>query len=272
MKVKTALKIIVVTVSAVMIYIVIAFLLRVAALVVAISNPDINTSRFWLNDRNAAHLQSVLANGANPNEPNHQGMSAMHFAASYGSGEAIGSLLEAGGSASQQDQFGRTPLFYAASNIKGNGALTVLIDYGANVNARDRLGLTPLFEAVKLGATMASSGRNVQSLLNAGADVHVVSADGRAVLDHAASSYYPKWGLVPIIEAGADLDAQDNTGGTALFGSHGLYAPLANQDILLEAGADPTLENDTGYSACSYPYASEGSRSALLDQICGANN
>ena len=135
MKVKTALKVIVVTVSAVMIYIVIAFLLRVAALVFTISNPDINTSRFWLNDRNAAHLHSVLSNGANPNQQNHQGMSAMHFAASYGSGEDMRSLLEAGGSASQQDQFGRTPLFYAASSIRGNGALTVLIDYGANVNA-----------------------------------------------------------------------------------------------------------------------------------------
>ena len=271
-KVKTVFKIIVVTLGAVMICGAIALLLRVAGVVYAVSNPEINTSLFWLTDRDDTYLQRVLANGANPNEQNHQGMSAMHFAASYGSGEGIRSLLEAGGNASQQDHIGRTPLFYAADNIKGNGALTVLIDYGANVNAQDRLGLTPLFEAVKLGATMVTSGENVQLLLDAGANVHGVSADGRAVLDYAASSYYPEWGLVPIIEAGAGLNAQDNMGGTALFGGQGLYAPLENQVILLETGADPNLKNHAGYSACTYPYASEGSRSELLDQICGANN
>lgn len=271
-KVITVLKFIVVTVIAVTICVVIALLIRVATVVYAVSNPKINASLFWSNDRHEARLQSVLANGANPNEQNHQGMSAMHWAAWSGTGESMRHLLEAGGNAHQQDRHGRTPLFFAAHNIEGNGALTVLIGHGVNVNAQDRRGLTPLFEAVTLGATDVTSGENVQLLLNAGADVHAVSSDGRAVLNYAASSYYPEWGLVPIIEAGADLNTQDNRGGTALFSSNGLYASVENQDILLEAGADPNLENDAGYSACTYPYASEGSRSELLSQICGTDN
>lgn len=248
-----------------------ALIIRLTWISYTISNPSLNRSIFWLNGWQEIRLPAKLANGADPNKTDRQGMSAMHWAGWYGSGESMRLLIASGGNVNQRDKLGRTPLFYAAHNITDNGALIVLLGAGGNVNAQDNFGYSALFEAVKLGATRVTKGVNVELLMKAGANINLVSKDGSTVLHHAASTYYPKWGLIPIIEAGAKINAQDNQGGTAIF-SKGLYASVENQTLLLEAGADPHLKTAHMYSACTYPYWSGDHQSDLLKKICGRKN
>jgi hypothetical protein len=71
-------------------------------------------------------------------------------------------LLEHGADVHRRDEFGRTPLHYAAG--VGASAVGMLLVRGANVNAQADDGSTPLHVAVDRGSVSA-----VEALLGAGA-------------------------------------------------------------------------------------------------------
>ena len=79
-------------------------------------------------------------------------------------------MIKAGSSVNASNNFGQTPLIYAAGGGHIN-CLTLLIDKGADVNAAADDGLTPLLPAAS-AATILGYHECVNILIQAGADVN----------------------------------------------------------------------------------------------------
>jgi hypothetical protein len=73
-----------------------------------------------------------LASGAEPNEKNFAGCTALHFAARKGDAKIVGLLVDNGAHLDVKDNDGWTPLMRA--NLAGNGeSVKVLVEAGANI-------------------------------------------------------------------------------------------------------------------------------------------
>lgn len=90
----------------------------------------------------------------------------LHFAARNGEVEEVKELLKDGYQSDAFDEFGKTPLHYAAEGSHLD-VLRTLIDAGANVNAHDErvIGNTPLREVAS-----NCSYEVAKTLIDAGAD------------------------------------------------------------------------------------------------------
>ena len=109
-------------------------------------------------------------------------------------------LVRSGADVNDSDVNGRTALHTAAS--KGEtGAVRLLLARGANVNARDRSGATPLWMAVYHGHTDTA-----RMLLQGGADARMATGDGvtPTLLALRRGFFTTLWALVR--ECGVDLD------------------------------------------------------------------
>lgn len=94
------------------------------------------------------------------------GRTPLHYAASEGDAKLVGRLLAEGSNPNAQDDNGWCPLHFAAQAVCV-AAATALIDAGANVTLRDRFGNTPLFRAVFCSR---GDGSVIRLLRSAGAD------------------------------------------------------------------------------------------------------
>jgi ankyrin repeat protein len=97
--------------------------------------------------------------------------------------KTVKSLIKSGANVNCKDEFGRTPVQAAAARGKSK-VLKFLIDSGGKVDTRDENGTLPLYEAI-IGNELALSWygargpqlKNIQVLINAGADVNAVCHD-----------------------------------------------------------------------------------------------
>lgn len=82
------------------------------------------------------------------------------------------------------DQFGQTPLMYAASNNPDPEVITALVQVGADVNIRTLAGWTALMYAARDNSNPAVATR----LLQLGADPTVINDEGFTAADYAAQN------------------------------------------------------------------------------------
>ena len=169
-----------------------------------------------------AGVRSLLAEGADPNVAQGDGLTALHLAAQEGSLEiaeillgagamveaqtriggytplhlasqgahdlVVSALLEAGANAGAvATTTGVTPLHLAARAFAGEGTVKALLEHGAPVNARESAaGQTALMFSASYGRTVS-----VRELLSQGADpaisTEVVDVLKRVIIDKAAS-------------------------------------------------------------------------------------
>ncbi|EAY10973.1 ankyrin repeat protein, putative [Trichomonas vaginalis G3] len=88
-------------------------------------------------------LEYFLSHGANINEKDENGRTALHIAAIYNSKETAELLISHGANINEKDENGRTALHIAAIyNSKETAEL--LISHGANINEKDENGRTAL--------------------------------------------------------------------------------------------------------------------------------
>ena len=93
-------------------------------------------------DGSTSDVRRELANGADVNAHGEDGLTALHYAASYGP-KKIFELLITKGADVNAKAYGGTPLHLAA--IRGHKEIAeLLIDNGADVNAQDVASRTPL--------------------------------------------------------------------------------------------------------------------------------
>lgn len=124
---------------------------------------------------------------------------------------AVRALLAEGADANETDADGKTALAWAvdADNLD---IATALLDAGANVAATNRYGVAPLFLASENG-----SAKMLEALLDRGADPDTALPDGETALMTAARTGNPS-ALDVLLKAGADVDAAESwKGQTALM-------------------------------------------------------
>jgi ankyrin repeat protein len=178
-----------------------------------------------------ARVRALLAERADVNAPQADGMTALHWAIYHDDREMAGQLLSAGASVKAANRYGVTPLALACTN--GSAVLVgMLLTAGADPNAPLPGGETPLMTAARTGA-LAS----VKALLSGGASVDAKDdARGQTALMWAAAEGH---GAVvqELIAAGANVRARVPSGFTPL-----LFAVregrLDAARVLLKAGAD----------------------------------
>ena len=152
-------------------------------------------------------------------------------AARFGQASRVMVAIESGADLNNQDLNGTTALMFA-SKLGSEDIVDILITAGANVNIqRGKLGVTALMLA-------ASSGHRqvVQKLLAAGANVQAVNIDGSTALMAAALAGDSEI-VADLIAAGAEVNAIDQADDTALNIAI-LQNNLLVVRQLIQAGAD----------------------------------
>ncbi|HKS26489.1 MAG TPA: ankyrin repeat domain-containing protein [Pyrinomonadaceae bacterium] len=228
---------------------------------------------------NTVQVQSLIEEGADVNERDASGRTALMIAANRGHTYVVQLLLERGADANVTDNKGTTAMqaaesrgfqrivsmlkkFSAAPGQTENSsalksqaqarlslhravdegdfaALKSLIEGGADVNARSSDEWTPLMLATIKGHT-----EMVKALLENGADTNARNRKGWTALMFAVSMSDADTTRI-LLSAGANINARDKEGKTALMQAAGEN----NRDsmrVLLGEGADINLEDHAG--------------------------
>lgn len=182
-----------------------AILAAFATLLTAASLPDAAKRM----DRPA--VQTLLSQKADPNTPEPDGTTALHWAARQDDLDTARLLLKAGASAKTANRYGVTPLSLACQN--GNGAMVeLLLKAGADANGTVPGGETMLMIAARTGRVEA-----VRALLAAGANPNAREAKaGQTALMWAAAEGNGE-AVGELLRSGADPKAHLDSGFTAFF-------------------------------------------------------
>jgi ankyrin repeat protein len=176
-------------------------------------------------------VNALLDRGADVDEAEGDGATALHWAAQLDDLATVESLLQAGATADQPNRFNVRPLELAANN--GNQEIVErLLDAGADANARSREGQTPL-----MSAALNGSGEAVAALLAHGAEVDATeSFRGQTALMLAAGEGNVAAARA-LIAAGANVTARSKAGFTPLLFAV-RNARLDAVRLLLDRGAN----------------------------------
>jgi ankyrin repeat protein len=120
------------------------------------------------------------------------------------------------------DEYGRTPLHYAASDAMYE-EVAALIAQGHNPNAKDDNGWTPLHFAAQSNAS-----RCVKILLDAGADASLVDSNGNSPLLRAVFSSKGDGAVIRELRAAGADPMQKNLSGVSPIS---LAATIANYPV-----------------------------------------
>lgn len=238
-----------------------ALLLATATFAHALAEPDLIAA---VRTGDLAAARDLIASDADPDAPQGDGATALHWAAHRGDVAAAALLIEAGADVNAANRLGATPLWLAASS--GNAPIVeALLAAGANPNVTLRMGETPLMSAARSG-----NPRVVELLLDHGAAVNALEYERhQTALMWAAAQQHAD--IVRLLAArGANVHARsrvwnqlENTAGNTNTsgnfrknhgGSTALLFAARNGDVetaraLVEAGADVNDVAAAGTSA-----------------------
>lgn len=180
--------------------------------------------------QNSATISALLENNANVNEPQADGMTALHWAAYHDDLDTVRRFIAAGADPKAANRYGVTPLSLACTN--GNSAIVeALLAAGADPNTTLPGGETALMTASRTGRLGP-----VKALLARGAHVDAHERKGQTALMWAAADGHVEV-VDALLNAGADFRTPLPSGFTSL-----LFAVReGRKDVvfrLLVAGAD----------------------------------
>lgn len=187
-------------------------------------------------------VKLLLERGADVNFREQDGMTPLHLAVIVSKREDVSFqiasiLLDNGADVDLVDDFGDTPLCLAARFTGSVPIAKLLLKHGADFDTPQ----SPVIIAVECGVSL----RMLQFLLDAGADVNSVNADGQTLLSLAALQgkvYMVKL----LLERGADVNIADNNGYTPLHFSITRAKSPVMAKLLLDNGADVNFLNTIG--------------------------
>ena len=184
---------------------------------------------------NRTILAQLIAAGADVNAAaTGTSWTPLHMAGAVGNSAIAKALIEAGAAVDAAGRDGSTPLHMAAAYNRGETA-RVLIAAGGSPKAASAGGVTPLHVAATQGAREVA-----EVLVGAGAVLEAVDSAGHTPLHHAANRVFEdaEQGVAQLlIAAGANVKAVDNARWTPLhMAVRRMRHILA--EALLDAGAD----------------------------------
>lgn len=118
-------------------------------------------------------------------------------------------MIEGGANLDEKDKEGKTALIWAASSNLSAVAAT-LLEAGADINAQDDKGNTAMAWASRKGRSLV-----FDTLVKSGADLNLSNEDSYTPLTHAVAGNQQKM-VSLLIEAGADTDVKDKKDYTLL--------------------------------------------------------
>jgi uncharacterized protein len=158
----------------------------------------------------ASVVRELIAEGADPNATQGDGMTALHWAVYHEDLVTARLLIESGAQVNLTNRYGVTPLSLACV-----GGKTELVDRLLKAGADPQFALpggeTPLMTAARTGQTGP-----VRSLVAHGADVHATELNGQTSLMWAAAEGHVEV-VDALLEAGADIGTPLATGFTPFF-------------------------------------------------------
>jgi len=205
-------------------------------------------------------LRALLAAGTKVPQHSAGADGPIHFAAIFGSSEAVRLLVEHGTPVNIPGSNGRTPLMYAAADARSPEMVGFLLQSGADVNAVSADGDNALFAAV---SQSNPSTEVAAKLVDAGIDLRYVHPHYKTILNWAA--YCGRQEIVALLlKHGADVNAQNDRNESpiaqAMMNGHHAIVKL-----LFAAGADAESINFSGWSLLEY--ATEAKDEILVREI-----
>lgn len=127
-------------------------------------------------------VQQQIDQGADVNQRDEWGFTPLHFAAAFNDDpDVISLLLDTGADLNARDkEWQATPLHWAAWSNANPGVIIALLEGGADLNCRDARDSTPLHAA----AEQSNNPDIVLTLLDSGADTNLRDA-GKLPFDYA---------------------------------------------------------------------------------------
>lgn len=199
------------------------------------ATPDDFARAIRANDLSA--LRELASTPAAANLENNLHSRPLHYAAIYGSADAVRILLEAGADPNARNQQEATPLIYAAWNF---AKTQLLVDKGAQVNVAAKNGVTPLM----IAASALGNSRSTDYLLAHGANAKALDTLGGDALIRAGWMSDPQ-SVTLLLAQGANAHNADRAGLTALQMAP-TFADCERVTLLLKAGADVNSFNTFG--------------------------
>ena len=186
------------------------------------------------------------------------GWTPLHFAALYGSADAVRILLAAGADPNARSRNQATPLIFAAYSLEKT---RLLVEKGADVNATANDSSTPLWVA----AGADGNETTVRYLLQEGANPKAIHDLEEDYLVRAAA--HQNAGVLGLlVEKGLDPHHAMSTGDTALSESY-RFGPNQKAALLLAKGADPNAANTFAGIVKNGPIDSTGITPLMLAAI-----
>ena len=155
-------------------------------------------------------VRALLQQDVDPNTPQVDGMTALHWATWHDDTETARQLVQSGANVAAKNRYGVTPLSLACEN--GNVRLVArLLEAGADANTVLPGGETALMTAARTGRVGA-----VRALLEHGADVNAKEQKGQTAVMWAAAEGHADV-VSRLIESGADCQTPLKSGFTPLM-------------------------------------------------------
>ena len=175
-------------------------------------------------------IGQLLDQRTSVNEPQVDGMTALHWAAYHDDLDLVQKLINAGAEVNAENRYGIPPLSLAATNANSY-IVKALVDAGADASKSLAGGETMLMIAARTGSLLA-----VDLLIDAGADVNALDDKEQTALMWSAAEGHAEI-VRSLIDSGADIHHTLGSGFTPL-----LFAVReGNIDValnLIEAGVD----------------------------------
>jgi ankyrin repeat protein len=182
-----------------------AFLLLLAAVSIAAAADADRRVADAAARQDKSSVRALIRQGANPNTPQGDGTTALHWAVHWDDQELADLLIRSGAALNASNDLGVTPLWLACEN----GSPTMierLLKAGANANLTLSSGETPLMMAARSGNV-----RGVKLLLSRGAQANAIDqAQGQTALMWATAERHSDV-VQALLEAGADVHARSRT-------------------------------------------------------------
>jgi uncharacterized protein len=186
-------------------------------------------------------LAYLLRHGLDVNAQNHNGATALLYAAETGNCAALKMLLQHDADPTIPAENGQTALLMAI--LKGRtAAVELLLNTGMPITARHTANTnkTALMLAASYGYVEVA-----EQLLQRGADVQAVDGDGNTALHLATCNNKPEL-ISLLLQHGADVNARNQSGETPFCFALVRMVDTKSIQLMLDAGADLTTTTANG--------------------------
>ncbi|MCY4647264.1 MAG: ankyrin repeat domain-containing protein [Gammaproteobacteria bacterium] len=175
-------------------------------------------------------VRALLEQGADANEAQGDGMTALHWAARHADAEMAGLLITAGANLEAGTRIGRYTPLHLASRAGGAGVVEALLAAGAEVHAKTtNSGVTPLHLAAESGSSEA-----IRVLADAGADLNAREREWKQTPLIFAAARNRARAIRTLLDLGADvalaesvIEDVDRRATVDIAAQHRLYEVLA---------------------------------------------